>query len=58
MSDRNASAALLAGLNRVAHSRLEEALTIPPASGQSGAESLNVAVAAAIVCSEFHRRKK
>jgi phenylpropionate dioxygenase-like ring-hydroxylating dioxygenase large terminal subunit len=31
MSDRNASAALLAGLNRVAHSRLEEALTIPPA---------------------------
>ena len=31
MGDRNASAALLAGLNRVAHSRLEEALTIPPA---------------------------
>lgn len=44
------------GLTAEVRSRLSQRLLIPPFAASHGAESLNVAIATAIVCSEFRRR--
>lgn len=44
------------GLTAEVRSRLTHRLLIPPFTACRGAESLNVAIATAIVCSEFRRR--
>jgi len=47
------------GISPGLHPFIDHRISIPPASGNCmrSVESLNVATAAAIICSEFHRRK-
>jgi TrmH family RNA methyltransferase len=45
------------GLSEAVRRRVTRRLLIPPYGGGHAAESLNVAIATAIVCSEFRREK-